>query len=78
MMGHKMRILTGCVLTMFLLTLMSACGIEVASTAATQAQLKAKEAEEAKKTMDQLKQKIDEASQAQLRASETMEKSTNP
>ena len=39
------------------------CGVETATTAATGAAIKAKEMEQAKKTMDDVKQKLDEANE---------------
>ena len=51
---------------------LAACGVETASTAATAAALKKQEMEQGKKTMEQLQQKIDQASlQAQQRAEQT-------
>jgi PBP1b-binding outer membrane lipoprotein LpoB len=51
---------------------MSGCGVEVASTAAVSGAAKAKEARQAQQTMEQLKQKLDTATQAgQDRAVET-------
>ncbi|MDP2828582.1 MAG: hypothetical protein Q8O37_08240 [Sulfuricellaceae bacterium] len=76
--GIPMRFITRCVLPIFLPLFMTACGVDVATTAATQAQLKAKEVEEAKKTMDQFQQKLDTANQAQELAREAAEKSANP
>ena len=47
----------------------SACGVETASTAATGAAIKKQELEQGKKTMEQMQQKIDQANlQSQQRA----------
>ena len=47
----------------------SACGVETVGTAATGAAIKKQELEQGKKTMEQMQQKIDQASlQAQQRA----------
>jgi len=49
--------------------IVSACGVETASTAATGAAIKKQELEQGKKTMEQMQQKIDQASlQSQQRA----------
>lgn len=53
-------------LTLLALLLLAGCGIEVAGTAATGAATKAKEAEVAKKTVEQYRQNLDAAQQAQL------------
>ena len=42
---------------------LAGCGVEVATTAATGAAIKAKELEQAKKTMDDVKQKLNDANQ---------------
>ena len=47
----------------FAIAMLAGCGIETAGTAATGAQIKAKELEEAKKTQDRAKQKIEQATQ---------------
>jgi NifU-like protein involved in Fe-S cluster formation len=48
---------------------LAGCGVETATTAATGAAIKAKEVEAAKKTQDQMRQKIDQTmEQAQQRA----------
>jgi hypothetical protein len=48
---------------------LSACGVETASTVATGAAIKKQELEQGRKTMDQMQQKIDQASlQSQQRA----------
>lgn len=44
--------------------MLSACGIETASTASTAAALKKQEIEQGKKTMEQFQQKLDQANQA--------------
>jgi len=59
------------------LLFLTACGLDVATTAATEAQLKAKEVEEAKKTMDQFQQKLETANQAQQTAREEADKAVN-
>jgi len=41
--------------------ILTACGVETASTAATAAALKKQEMEQGKKTMEQMQQKIDQA-----------------
>lgn len=46
-----------------LIAVLAGCGVETASTAVTAAAVKKKEMEEGKKTMEQTKQKIDEAMQ---------------
>ena len=48
---------------------LSACGVETVGTAATGAAIKRQELEQGRKTMEQMQQKIDQASlQAQQRA----------
>lgn len=42
---------------------LAACGVETATTAATGAVIKKEELEHGRKTMDQMQQKIDQASQ---------------
>ena len=44
----------------FAVALLVGCGVETATTAATGAAIKAKEVEEAKKTQDSARQKIDQ------------------
>lgn len=57
---------TFCLLAILVL---SACGVETASTAATGAALKKQELEQGKKTMEQMQQKLDQANlQVQQRA----------
>ena len=46
-----------------LLAALSGCGVETATTAATGASIKAKELEEAKKTQEQARQKLDQTMQ---------------
>jgi hypothetical protein len=56
--------------------LITACGVETATTAATTAELKRREMEAAKKNMDQAKQKIEAATQLQQQnAAQAEEKS---
>ena len=47
----------------FALAALAGCGVETASTAATAAQIKAREIEEAKKTQQRAQGKIDQATQ---------------
>jgi len=59
---------TACVL-IFATALLSGCGVETASTAATATTLKKQEMEQGKKTMEQMQQKIGQSmEQAQQRA----------
>jgi len=54
---------------------LAACGIETATTAATSAEIKRREVEQAKKTMDAAKMKIEQSTQQSLeRAAQTEEK----
>ena len=46
-----------------LLAALSGCGVETATTAATAVKIKAKEVEEAKKTEEQTRQKLDQTMQ---------------
>ena len=50
--------------------LLSACGVETMSTAATSAAIKQREMAEGKKTMEQMQQKIDAAAQQTERRAE--------
>lgn len=61
-------------LTILAVLLLAGCGVEVAGTAATVAAGKAKEAEEAKKTMEQYRQNLDTAQKAQLQGIDEAEK----
>ena len=62
--------------TALAITLLAACGIETATTAATVAEMKRREMDQAKKTMDQVKQKIEQATrQMQKNAERTGEAS---
>ena len=55
--------------SVLLLAALSGCGVETATTAATGASIKAKELEEAKKTQEQARQKLDQTmQQAEQRA----------
>ena len=47
---------------------LSACGLDVASTAATEAQLKAQEASQAKQQLDKATQQIEAAQKAEVEA----------
>jgi hypothetical protein len=59
-----------------LIPVLSACGVETATTAATSAEIKRREMEQAKKTMDQAKQKIEQNTQQILQnAQQSEEKS---
>jgi NifU-like protein involved in Fe-S cluster formation len=50
---------------------LAGCGVETATTAATSGAIKAKEMEEAKKTQDQMRERIDQSmQQTQQRARE--------
>ncbi len=54
---------------------LAACGIETATTAATVAEMKRREIEQAKKTMEAAKMKIEQSTQQSLeRAAQTDEK----
>lgn len=54
---------------------LSACGVETVGTAATGAAIKKQELEQGRKTMEQMQQKIDQASlQAQQRAEQAGDK----
>jgi len=50
-------------IVVFAFAALAGCGVEVATTAATGAAIKAKEMEQAKKTMDDVKQKLDDAAE---------------
>ena len=47
----------------FAVVALAGCGVETATTAATGAAIKAKEMEQAKKTMDDVQQKLSEANE---------------
>ena len=51
-----------------LLALLSGCGVETATTAATGAAIKKQEMEQAKKTQEQFQQKLEQANQQVQRA----------
>jgi hypothetical protein len=54
---------------------LAACGLETATTAATSAEIKRREMEQAKKTMEAAKLKIEQSTQQSLeRAAQTEEK----
>jgi hypothetical protein len=55
--------LTRRVVLFFLLAAVSGCGVETATTTATGASIKAKEAEAAKKTQERAQQKLEQAIQ---------------
>ena len=60
-----------------LLFLLSGCGAEVATSAATVAALKAKEMEQAKKTQEQAMKKLDAANQDAQQRLEEADKAAN-
>jgi hypothetical protein len=55
---------------------LSACGADVASTAATEAELKAKEIEQAKQTQEQVMHKLDAADAAAQQRMQEADKAT--
>jgi len=62
-------------LTLLLAATLGACGVETATTAATSAEIKRREMEQAKKTMEAAKMKIEQSTQQNLeRAAQTEEK----
>jgi len=62
-------------LTLLLAATLAACGVETATTAATSAEIKRREMEQAKKTMEAAKMKIEQSTQQSLeRAAQTEEK----
>lgn len=62
-------------LPLILAASLAACGIETATTAATSAEIKRREVEQAKKTMEAAKLKIQQSTQQSLeRAAQTEEK----
>lgn len=61
-----------------LLLLLSGCGLDVASSAATGAATKAEEIKQAEKTKEQVLQRIDAANQAAEQQRQEMEKAANP
>ena len=60
----------------FSIVLLTACGVETATTAATVAEMKRREMEQAKKTMEQAKQKIDQATQQIQKSAERNDESS--
>jgi NifU-like protein involved in Fe-S cluster formation len=60
--------------TMLLPLILAGCGADVASTAATEAELKAQEVKQAEKTKEQVLQKLDAASQAEQKRLEDADK----
>ena len=62
-------------LTLVLAASLAACGVETATTAATALEIKRREMEQAKKTMEAAKLKIEQSTQQSLeRAAQTDEK----
>ena len=62
-------------LALFLASLLAACGVETATTAATSMEIKKREMDQAKQTMDAAKQKIEQNTQQILeRAAQSEEK----
>ena len=62
-------------LAMLALTILSACGVETATTAATVAEMKRREAAAAQKNLEQAKQKIEQNTQQIMeRASQSDDK----
>jgi len=62
-------------LAMLALTILSACGVETATTAATVAEMKRREVEAAQKNLEQAKQKIEQNTQQIMeRASQSDDK----
>ena len=62
-------------LTLVLAASLAACGVETATTAATALEIKRREMEQAKKTMEAAKMKIEQSTQQSLeRAAQTEEK----
>lgn len=62
-------------LALILLTMLAACGVETATTAAASAEIKKREMDQAKQTMDAAKQKIEQNTQQILeRAAQSEEK----
>ena len=63
-------------LALLALAILSACGVETATTAATVAEMKRREMEAAKKNLDAVKLKIEQSTQQSLeRAAQTEQKS---
>lgn len=58
--------------------LLSSCGLDVATSAATGAATKAAEIQQAEKTKEQIQQRLEAANQAALKQREEMEKAANP
>jgi len=58
--------------------LLSSCGLDVATSAATGAATKAAEIQQAEKTKEQIQQRLEAANQAALKQLEEMEKAANP
>lgn len=61
---------------LFLAGTLAACGIETATTAATSAEIKRREMEQAKKTMDAARQKIEHNTQQILEKAADAEKTS--
>lgn len=62
----------------YLILLLSGCGLDVAGSAATGAATKAEELKQAEKTKEQFQQRLDAANQAALQQRQEMEKAANP
>lgn len=60
-----------------ILLLLSGCGLDVASSAATGAAAKAEEIKQAEKTKEQVQQRLDAANQAAQQRLQEAEKATN-
>lgn len=65
-------------LALVLMLLLSSCGLDVASSAATGAASKAEEIKQAEKTKAQVLERLDAANQAAQKQREEMEKAANP
>lgn len=72
--GYDMRQYTA----IYLLLLLSGCGLDVATSAATGAATKAEEIKQAEKTKELVQQRLEAASQAAQKQREEMEKAANP
>lgn len=64
--------------TLYLLFILSGCGLDVASSAATGAATKAEEIKQAEKTKVHIQQRLDAANQAAEQQRLEMEKAANP
>ena len=63
---------------LYFLFILSGCGLDVASSAATGAATKAEEIKQAEKTKAQIQQRLDAATQAAEQQRQEMEKAANP